>query len=95
MLITGRIWLLWDKSMVTLIELMRNAQLLHYKVSITGGNLSFLYSMVYAFNAKVEQESLWKQFTSLGSVSEPWLVLADLNRTLKHDEKMKNCGFYP
>ncbi|GLT27312.1 hypothetical protein SLA2020_023190 [Shorea laevis] len=72
---------------------MQSAQLLHCKVSINGRNLSFLCSVVYAFNVKAERESLWRQMSSQGVVSEPWLVMGDFNTTLKNDERMKSCGF--
>lgn len=55
------------------------------------GEDRYQMTVVYPKNTVRERESLWLELTRLGqSMNEPWLIVGDMNTTMKHEERMRN-----
>ncbi|XP_059649981.1 uncharacterized protein LOC132295706 [Cornus florida] len=54
---------------------------MHCSISLTGLNLSFFTSFIYASNCAIERQALWNDIIYHSTIfaSNPWLVLGDFN----------------
>lgn len=77
----GRLWVCWDRCVLAVQILQVDAQLIHMRVDILCDNISFLYSVVYAYNSAAQRESWWNRLRSF-DIQLPWILLGDFNTVL-------------
>ena len=77
--LSGGLWLLWDSSRVSVIELATTEQEIHALVTPIYSNTSWLLSVVYASPRFVERCLLWD---NLKIVSETFVELYDFKTVL-------------
>lgn len=88
----GRIWLGWDPVFWTVRHLSSSSQHISCLVSRISDQVSFLLTVVYAFNATVDRRALWSdlelfnsQFVDCDSGKE-WCIVGDFNTYLSDAE---------
>lgn len=84
----GRIWVVWDKQIVTVNLVKGNDQYLNCSVRM--GQVDFLLTVVYAENIEQLREPLWAELLSIAeTIQGPWMLVGDFNTTLVFKERMK------
>ncbi|KAK9741399.1 hypothetical protein RND81_03G102500 [Saponaria officinalis] len=76
----GRIWILWQESLVDLEVIEVHAQLVHCKVLFRQTNCSVFITFIYGFNDGLDRRQLWHNLMTVSpSISLGWLVIGDFN----------------
>lgn len=87
----GRFWVLWDERVLHVDEILQGNQFIHIRVTILGIDDSFLLTAIYAFNYKNQRSELWSAITTLAqTIDEPWILMGNFNKFLKHFEKVRD-----
>lgn len=85
----GRIWLVWDPS-VSVVCVMKSAQMIVCAVHDPRTNDSFSVAFVYAYNTVIQRSVLWEELTHLlkdsPAQSRPCLILGDFNQIMAANE---------
>lgn len=90
----GRIWLIWDETKVKVSQISHSDQFIHCHVTLLDLNISFQLIVIYAWNTARMRNDLWQSLRQLSrGISEPWVLMGDLNTTLFYDERIKNGHF--
>ena len=63
----GRIWVLWDPSILEVTKLVVSTQMIHVAVHIIQKQLFFQASFVYGLNSYMERTDLWSSIHNLFS----------------------------
>ncbi|CAN0907509.1 hypothetical protein LINGRAHAP2_LOCUS24839 [Linum grandiflorum] len=91
--VASGIWVLWQKSMVSLSLLSCNDQFIHLEGTSNTGT-HFLLTAVYASHNRVEREILWSQLRSLIPSNDlPWTILGDFNALFCAADKVGGVPF--
>lgn len=69
----GRLWIAWDKSLLSIQVLQVDDQIIHMNVIRLKDSFQFLYSAIYAWNSTAQRESLWTKLTRL-AIQSPWIL---------------------
>lgn len=89
----GRIWVALDHALIEVSVLLASSQLVHCKVASKDGKISFTVSFIYALNDDLGRAGLWQQLYSLAPpITEPWLVMGDMNCMLDATKKLSFNG---
>ncbi|KAK9683897.1 hypothetical protein RND81_10G173200 [Saponaria officinalis] len=89
----GRIWVLWQESLVALDVLQVHDQLVHCKVLLRQSNLSIFVTFVHGYNDGLDRRCLWHELLSISSTIDlGWLVIGDFNVVRNVEDKI---GKYP
>ncbi|XP_074277532.1 uncharacterized protein LOC141601161 [Silene latifolia] len=85
----GRIWLVWDSAIFSVVILGCEAQVIHSKItSLQTGHVWWL-SVVYGFNRVPDRVPLWGSLTAMHNVvNGPWIVMGDFNNVLALNERL-------
>ncbi|KAK1310312.1 hypothetical protein QJS10_CPA08g00962 [Acorus calamus] len=88
--LNGRIWLLWQQSVVDIELLSYSDQFLHCKVKPTSSQASFYHTTIYGSNNAAERISLWRDLRALaqGIGNAQWIMGGDFNEVRYSHEKM-------
>ena len=88
----GRIWLGWNPLFWSVRHLVSSAQQISCQVTRLSDKVSFVWTVVYAFNDVCDRRSLWielnhinDQWIEIGS-GQPWCVSGDFNSFLFSSE---------
>ncbi|KAK9704710.1 hypothetical protein RND81_07G006500 [Saponaria officinalis] len=85
----GRIWVLWQESLVALDVLRVHDQLVHCKVLLRQTSLSIFVTFVYGQNDGVARRRLWHELQSISSsIDLGWLVIGDFNVVRSAEDKI-------
>ncbi|KAK9689166.1 hypothetical protein RND81_09G040100 [Saponaria officinalis] len=85
----GRIWVLWQESLVALDVLQVHDQLVHCKVLLRQSNLSIFVKFVYGHNDGLDMRRLWQKLLSISSTIDlGWLVIGDFNVVRNIEDKI-------
>ncbi|KAL6579794.1 hypothetical protein OROMI_007818 [Orobanche minor] len=84
--VNNHIWIFSDVG-VDIRVLFDSDQLLHTKVCCNNLPDSFLLSVVYGKNNKIERRTLWEDLVSVSQNVTPWMVGGDFNIVLYPHEK--------
>lgn len=88
----GRIWLGWHPDFWSIQELGSSAQHISCSVTRKVDNVSFILSVVYAFNDTYARRSLWADLITFNDIlvdngtGKAWCVLGDFNTYLSSRE---------
>lgn len=83
----GRIWVMYDAKVVTLMVVGKSSQYIHCKV--TWGEVIFFWTCVYGSYDFGERRELWRDLTRIGSMlRDPWLIQGDFNAIYSNDDRM-------
>lgn len=84
----GLILVKWNAAMVSFSAFFSHFQLIHDRFT-TNSTSSFLVTFVYVENINHGRKELWRLLISLvSSISEPWIILGDLNYVRNLIEKI-------
>ncbi|KAK9756226.1 hypothetical protein RND81_01G082400 [Saponaria officinalis] len=76
----GRIWVLWQESLVALDVLEVHDQLVHCRVLFRQSNCSVYVTFMYGHNDGLDRKQLWHNLMAISaSVDLGWLVIGDFN----------------
>ncbi|XP_074287510.1 uncharacterized protein LOC141612598 [Silene latifolia] len=85
----GRIWVLWDASQFSVVELGKEIQVVHLRVTHLSSGFSWVHSLVYGCKKDSERVDLWNSLKQLKqSLVDPWLIMGDFNNVLHSDERI-------
>ncbi|KAK1297818.1 hypothetical protein QJS10_CPB14g01359 [Acorus calamus] len=87
----GRIWLLWNNSLMNVKLLSFSNQYIHCKIIPTNEDIpSYFLTVIYASNSSSERNSLWGDLEILaGSANlSKWMVGGDFNEVRYAHEKL-------
>lgn len=83
----GRIWVLYDTSLICLRVLEVHVQFIH--CMITKGNHSFYWTCVYGSYNSLARKELWRELTRIGNqLAEPWLIQGDFNAVCSNEDRI-------
>lgn len=83
----GRVWILWNDSLVDVTIISASAQHAHCKVFLKRTKEFIYLTFVYAYNLGVHRRSLWDDLVlSSHLITSPWLCLGDFNSILYSSE---------
>ncbi|XP_021803305.1 uncharacterized protein LOC110747435, partial [Prunus avium] len=85
---SGGLWLLWNASKIKVEILGTSDQTI--TASVSGpGNISWLFSAIYASPCGAKREKLWDYLNFVASCHRmPWLIAGDFNDMLQLDDKV-------
>ncbi|XP_062085960.1 uncharacterized protein LOC133792069 [Humulus lupulus] len=86
--VEGRIFLIWKAHLVKVEIIQENAQLLHCRVNMLGGNLAYCLSIVYVSNQLETRKSLWSDLATVQRLVKPWIVMGDFNDIFHVDDHL-------
>ncbi|KAK1266400.1 hypothetical protein QJS04_geneDACA002710 [Acorus gramineus] len=94
--LNGRIWLLWQPSLLSIDLLSFSDQFMHCKVSPASGQPSFFLTAIYASNITAKRFHLWDELRQLSSSvgSGQWILGGDFNEVRFSHEKVGGRGIY-
>ena len=77
----GRIWLLWDPSIVAVLPRLITDQLIHAEVLIIQKQIKLFVTFIYGQNCYLQRRQLWTSLCHLSASMgpSPWLTLGDFN----------------
>ncbi|XP_059658381.1 uncharacterized protein LOC132304657 [Cornus florida] len=83
------IWVLWNPNVIDLNVIDTNRQAIHCSISITGQNIAFFTSFIYAANSVIERHVLWENIILHAGnfVQSPWRLMEDFNAIPNAREK--------
>lgn len=82
-----RIWLLWDRTSVTIEEISMHDQILNVLVTDTVRG-RWVLSLIYASPHPMCREELWLYIKQMGEfITIPWLLIGDFNQPLTTQDK--------
>ena len=86
----GRIWVMWDPSIMDIILLFSSDQVIHVQVVDIQNQASMMVSFLYGHNDYIPRRELWSALKSFSSANgtDPWLVLGDFNIVRHGGEKI-------
>ncbi|CAL1377657.1 unnamed protein product [Linum trigynum] len=86
------IWLLWDSSIVHIVEAGRSSQFLLVRGKI--GATEWYFTTVYGSPTLVQHGALWDSLRDIATnMSNPWLLCGDFNSLLHASEKFGAVDF--
>ena len=93
----GRIWLLWDPSILNVYPRMITDQLIHVEVLIIQKQVRFYVTFIYGLNCYVQRRNLWDSVRSLSTNldASPWLLLGDYNVVRFSSERIRGDQSWP
>ena len=93
----GRVWVLWDPSVLDVVLVTCSAQAIHVRVTSIEKGWSCVVSVLYGDNELVHRADLWADLVSrhVGFDSLPWLVMGDLNSTRLPTEALGGSTDWP
>ena len=77
----GRIWLLWDPTILDIQPKLIMDQVIHSDVVILQKQIKLSVTLIYGLNCYIQRRRLWSSLCSLSRDlgSTPWLLLGDFN----------------
>ncbi|XP_074305636.1 uncharacterized protein LOC141640856 [Silene latifolia] len=85
----GRIWILWQANNYDVQFIEYDPQYIHMQITQKPENVSFNWTVVYAFNDSKDRESLWNNLNRIAGYTQgPWAVAGDFNCVLTADERI-------
>ena len=76
----GRIWILWDPSVVDIDMIYSTSQVIHVTVLLIQKQISFQVSFIYGLNSYTERLPLWRCIRQTARVMDsPWMLIGDFN----------------
>ena len=93
----GRLWLIWDPTILNVHPRLITDQLIHVDVEIIQKQLSFAVSFTYGLNCYIQRRQLWNSLCSLSANlrDSPWLLLGDFNVVRYSSEKLDGDQSWP
>lgn len=86
--------IVWRPDYFQVIYLSGNAQAITCKVIHTSLSVTFLLTVVYAYNTKEDMKELWEYLETIHQENTmPWLVMGDLNSVLNMDDMIGENPF--
>ncbi|XP_059635593.1 uncharacterized protein LOC132277762 [Cornus florida] len=82
----GRVWVLWNPLVLSLIVMSENSQVLNCAVWLNDLKVRCLVSLVYAANTHTERLPLWRNLKQHHELGVPWILMGDFNVTLGINE---------
>ena len=85
----GRVWVLWDPSILDITTVCMTDQMIHVAVTVIQSQTKFSVSFIYAQNDYILRRALWNHLRLLSQScsQQPWLVLGDFNVVRKDNER--------
>ncbi|KAK1282596.1 hypothetical protein QJS10_CPB22g00515 [Acorus calamus] len=92
----GRIWILWQPTLVNIEPLFSSDQFVHCKVTSNSSQLSYFLTTVYASNNASARTILWSNLRTLAQSidNDQWIIGGDFNEVRFSHEKIGGRGAY-
>ncbi|KAI5439148.1 hypothetical protein KIW84_024791 [Lathyrus oleraceus] len=85
----GRIWILWDETMVKVINHESSSQFIHYSIYHPNGDMKTWLTFIYVINTLDQRKKLWKDIESIhAGIIGPWCLMGDYNNVLKAQDRI-------
>lgn len=90
----GRILIIWRQDYYKVIPVQITAQMVTCEVQFIPQQMTFMLSVIYAFNTKEERRkeerrSLWENIMEQCKVcTKPWMLVGDFNSVLNEDDRI-------
>ncbi|XP_074293274.1 uncharacterized protein LOC141620251 [Silene latifolia] len=92
----GRIWILWNPTVVSLTVLGSSGQFIHYEVVHLASQCMLNCTFIYAFNNASSRQDLWGDLRVISaSISSPWACTGDFNVVLSSSERVGGVTYPP
>lgn len=84
----GRLWVGWDKSLISVQILHVDEQMIHMKITTLSDSFACICTAIYAYNAPMQREPLWDRLRNF-EIQLPWILLGDYNIVLCQEEHIQ------
>ena len=93
----GRVWVLWDPSIVSLQLVCTTDQLIQVDATVIQKQLCYYVSFIYGHNDCTLRRVLRSNLRALSSslLHRPWLVLGDFNVVRNHTDRLGGAQCWP
>ena len=94
---SGRIWVLWDPSSVSIKPICITDQMIHVEGTFIQTQTSFVGSFIYGHNYHILCRSLWNSLChlSLQLHNSPWVAMGDFNIIRKEEDRLGGDQSWP
>lgn len=94
---SGRIWVCWNPSVVSVTSIGQSDQVIHCAVQEVPNSWHCLVSIVYGDNCPARRDALWADLSSFAMTTQglPWLVAGDFNAIRRRNERVGGSLEWP